>query len=42
METRVLNLLYTLGLTLTDYEHIWSDELRREFEEVTKHLSDGK
>lgn len=36
---QILNLLYKLGLELTNYDHRWTDDLRKEYEEVTDYLS---
>ncbi|EKT3958545.1 hypothetical protein NTJ28_002561 [Flavobacterium psychrophilum] len=36
---RIFELIRNLGLALTDYEHIWTNELRKEYEEVTTYLS---
>ncbi len=36
---RIFELIQNLGLALTDYEHIWTNELRKEYEEVTTYLS---
>lgn len=35
----ILDLIMELGSKLADYKHIWSNELRKKFEDVTSHLS---
>ncbi len=36
---RIFELIRNLGLALTDYDHVWTNELRKEYEEVTTYLS---
>jgi hypothetical protein len=36
---QILNLIYNLGLELTEYNHQWEENLRRDFEEVTTYLN---
>lgn len=36
---RIYDLIMELGTKLADYSHQWSNELRKEFERVTSHLS---
>lgn len=36
---RIFELIQKLGVELTDYGHIWTDELKEEYEEVTTYLS---
>ncbi len=36
---KILNLINKLGLELTEYEHVWTDELRKHYEEVATYLS---
>jgi hypothetical protein len=35
---RIFELVQNLGLALSDYEHIWSNELRKEYEGITNYL----
>jgi hypothetical protein len=36
---KILNLINKLGSELADYEYVWSDELRKHYEEVATYLS---
>lgn len=36
---RIFELIQKLGIELTNYDHIWTNELRKEYEEVTTYLS---
>lgn len=36
---RIFELIQKLGIELVDYDHVWTDELKEEYEEVTTYLS---